>query len=286
MSAPIKPTPKSVQAWCRAFLVADGLNDKLRPQRPPNATETTAWEPDAPAERWAKPSRPQELTVVERSQKTPGRGAMQHTNRRAELLHTLAHHELQAAELFAWAILAFPETPIEFRAGLLRLAQEELGHLALYIGHLEKLGHQFGEWPVRDWFWTRMHRCDTPLQFVAFVGLGLEGANLEHTARFADWFREAGDLAGAAILDRVEQDEVGHVSFARRWFETFQGGPLRFSDWSAQLPSPLTPAVFRGTPLNQSARLRAGLSPDFLTELVNSREAHRGPQAAPGASKK
>ena len=39
--------------------------------------------------------------------------------------HALANHELQAVELFAWALLAFPEAPADFRRGLLHILTDE-----------------------------------------------------------------------------------------------------------------------------------------------------------------
>jgi len=120
---------------------------------------------------------------------------------------------------------------------------------------------------VRDWFWERVHGCKTPLEFICFMGLGFEAANLEHSARFAGWFREGGDEAGAKILDTVERDEVKHVAFGRKWFEKWTGEELRFDTWRAQLPAPLTPSVFRGLPLNRKAREQAGLPEHFLRDL-------------------
>jgi uncharacterized ferritin-like protein (DUF455 family) len=200
-----------------------------------------------------------------------------HAEQRARLFHTLAHHELQAAELFAWAILAFPDTPRSFRASLLRLIQDELRHLHLYLQHLETLGHAYGDWPVRDWFWERVPSSPDALHFVAFVGLGLEGANLEHAARFATWFRAAGDEAGARILDQVEQEEVAHVALAHTWFERFSGSRLDFDRWSELLPKPLSPALLRGLPLNREARQRAGLPIEFLARLEAASPAHLPP---------
>jgi len=202
-----------------------------------------------------------------RAPRTPGASAFADPRTRARLVHTFLHHELQAAELFAWAILAFPQAPREFRAGLLRLCQEELGHLALYRVHLGALGFSVGGFPVRDWFWERVARVEDELAFVALLGLGLEGANLEHNARFAAQFRAAGDEAGARVLERVGRDEIEHVAFARRWFEHWTGAPLEYERWRAALPAPLTPAVLRGTPLNRAARKRAGLDDAFLARL-------------------
>jgi uncharacterized ferritin-like protein (DUF455 family) len=177
------------------------------------------------------------------------------------------HHELQAAELFAWAVLAFPETPHAFRAGLVRLCVEELAHLALYKNELARLGFAPGAFPVRDWFWERVARCTDAASFVALQGLGLEGANLEHSARFAALFRAAGDESTASVLEHVEQDEIAHVAFAVHWFEHFSGAPLDYDRWRAALPPPLTPALLQGRPLNRVARARAGLDESFLARL-------------------
>jgi uncharacterized ferritin-like protein (DUF455 family) len=214
-----------------------------------------------------RPGRPDAWRVEKRAPRTPREGALVRRDARAQLMHTFCHHELQAAELFAWAVLAFPETPKDFRIGLVQLCQSELEHLALYRRHLETLGACFGDYPLRDWFWERVTECRDPASFVGFFGLGLEAANLEHSQRFATAFRTVGDDEGARILERVEREEVTHVAFALSWFEHFTGGPLDYERWRACLPSPLTPSLLRGRPLNRSARKRAGFSDDFLARL-------------------
>ncbi|MBK7644725.1 MAG: DUF455 family protein [Planctomycetes bacterium] len=121
---------------------------------------------------------------------------------------------------------------------------------------------------MRDWFWERVARCETPAAFVALQGLGLEGANLDHCPRVAAQFRAAGDEAGAQILERVQEDEIGHVAFAAHWFEQFTGAPLEYGRWRASLPTPLTPALMQGRPLALAARARAGMDEDFLAQLA------------------
>jgi len=264
MTAEPMPAPGTVERWCLDFVAEQDLERKLAPPPPP---ADARFETDAPARRVTAPGRPAELTLVRRAPRTPGPAALAEPRARAHLVHAFLHHELQAAELFAWAILAFPRTPRDFRAGLLRLCQEELGHLALYRSHLATLGFAAGAFPVRDWFWERVPLVRDELAFVALLGLGLEGANLEHSARFAAWFRDAGDEAGARILERIGQDEVEHVAFARRWFERWTGSPLEYGRWRDALPAPLTPALLRGLPLNRAARTRAGLDEAFLARL-------------------
>lgn len=261
-SRDLRPPPGTVEAWCFELTTSTSLASKLDPPPPP-----TTWEAAPPARRLREPGRPPELVRAARAPRTPRPQALVETRARARLVHAFLHHELQAAELFAWAILAFPATPPEFRAGCLRLAREELEHLALYRAHLARLGGTYGDHPVRDWFWERAAGVHDELAFVAWLGLGLEGANLEHSARFGAAFRAAGDEAGARILERVERDEIGHVAFARAWFERWSGAPLDYERWRATLPRPLTPAVLRGLPLNRDARERAGMDAAFLARL-------------------
>jgi uncharacterized ferritin-like protein (DUF455 family) len=166
----------------------------------------------------------------------------------------------------AWALLAFPETPREFRAGLARIALDEVRHMGLYVKQIERLGHRVGSFTVRDWFWERIPACETPASFVAAMGLGFESANLEHAASFAARFREAGDEEAASVQDVVGREEVAHVRFGAAWFARFTGG-LEFASWCAALPPPLSPMVMRGRPLRVDARLLAGFPPAFIDEL-------------------
>jgi uncharacterized ferritin-like protein (DUF455 family) len=166
----------------------------------------------------------------------------------------------------SWALLAFPDTPRDFRSGLLRIALDEARHMRLYAQQIERLGFHVGSFPVRDWFWKRVPACSTPASFVAVMGLGFESANLEHTASFAARFREAGDEEGARTQEIVGREEIAHVRFGARWFEAFAGG-LDFDAWCQALPTPLSPMLMRGRPLDRDARSRAGFSGSFLDRL-------------------
>jgi uncharacterized ferritin-like protein (DUF455 family) len=252
------PDEGTVERWAWDFIHTTSLAWKLAPPQVPER-----WEESPPVRRPREPGRPPELHVTDRAPKTRGLGAAEG---RARALHTFLHHELQAAELMAWALLAFPAAPREFRAGLVRIALDETRHMRLYAVEIERLGFGVGGFPVRDWFWERIPTCDDPASFVAVMGLGLESANLEHTASFAARFREAGDEDGARVQELVGREEIAHVRFGARWFAEFTGG-LDFATWKGKLPAPLTPLLMRGRPLRRDLRARAGFTADFLDEL-------------------
>lgn len=257
-----KDPPATAEDWCLGYLQAASLEEKLAPSPPP----TRFQEPRPRPLRVEAPSRPAPLEVTAKAPKTLRKGALLHPPRRAQMIHTFLHHELQAAELMAWAVLAFPETPEPFRRGLLEVLKDELRHMGHYRDALRALGFEVGDFPVRDWFWSRIPRAQTPAQFVASMGMGLEGGNLDHADRYAGWFRELEFLDLAVMMDRVRDEEVAHVRFAATWFERFTGC-RDFSTWVETIPEPMTPKLFKGRPFNRRQRLEAGMDAEFLHQL-------------------
>ena len=267
------PPPGTLERWAWDYVLTNDAAAKLEPESLPQ-TEDTCWEALAPCRRLSAPGRPAAWRVVARHARTPSAASLVQSRNRAKLALTFAHHEVQAAELMAWAILAFPDTPREFRLGLARLVVDEARHARAYVGHARALGMELGEHPVRDWFWQRVGSVETPAQFVALLGLGFEGANLDHSARYAGLFRAAGDEAGARLQETIGAEERAHVRFAAHWFARFAGA-LDFDTWLAHLPRPLTPMVLRGTPFARAARLDSGLPADFVAALEQWRPVPR-----------
>lgn len=258
--------PDSAESFAKRYVLSLDLAVKRRPPSLELPFVGSTEFVDSARSNDLRPGRPPELRLTEDKPKSMKLGAIQNEKKRAELVHKFWHHELQAAELMCWAILRFPETPLEFRRGLLRICRDEIRHMALYEEHLERLGYGPGDFPVRDWFWERVPLSTTPLAFVAFVGMGLEAANLEHTERFATWFRTVGDERGAEIQEQVGREEIAHVRFATRWFREWTGG-VDFETFRRALPPPMSPLLLRGKTLRREARLRAEMPEEFLDAL-------------------
>lgn len=259
---PVTPNPAAdIEAWAESYITTDDLRIKLSPPAPPRTFRSSF-----AGLRLAAPGRPPELRPARRGERTPKQLALSDPHYRARTLHAFLHHELQAAELMCWALLAFPDAEQEFRRGLLAICLDEIRHMNLYAEHIRALGHAVGDFGVRDWFWKRVPSCRSQLEFVAVMGMGLEAANLEYAPDFAARFRVAGDETGAAIQERIAAEEVAHVGFATRWFTRWTGG-CDFEAWAASLPPPLSPWVMHGEPIAVEARKRAGMSDGFLSAL-------------------
>lgn len=254
----------TIRAFATSLIEARNLAHKLEPP-PPGIRDD---EP-GPAVRIQAPNRPPELVILPaRKVKVPPAAGMGDPAQRARILHALANHELQAAELFAWALLLFVGAPAAFRRGLLAILVDEQRHCRLYLDRMHDLGVGFGDYPVTGHFWNKIQSVDTPLQFVCTMGLTFENANLDFALEYARGARDAGDEATARALEIVHADEIRHVRFAWRWLQKLK--PAQDSAWDTYLRSvtwPLGPARARGKTFDIDSREQAGLDKDFITRL-------------------
>lgn len=228
-----------------------------------------------PAVFWETPARPPELQI--RTKKTrprmPSEKALGDPKKRGLALHFFANHELQALEIMAFAILAYPGAPPAFRRGLLGTLRDEQRHLALYLERMAALGVRFGEIPVNDYFWSKTRALATPLHYLATLPLTFEGGNLDRAPRYEALFRAVGDEESAALMRRIFEDEIGHVRFGATWLRRLKD-PSRsdFDVFAEHLAWPLRPAKARGPTFCREARLAAGLDPDFVERLERAVE--------------
>ncbi|MEM6930855.1 MAG: DUF455 family protein [Myxococcota bacterium] len=242
--------------YAEQILVATTVAGKLAP--PPRALDDAT-----PARRtWpSQPGRPEGLALHQGPRpKLPSPASLTTDEERAIVLHAMANHELLAVELFALAILRFPEAPRALRRSWLATLRDEQRHVAAYTRRLTACGVDFGAWPVSAFFWDALSTVDTPLSFVAGLELGLEQANLDFSRLWARAFHRVGDVATASVLDEVHADEIRHVRMGVHWLRALKRPDQSdFDAWTAALRFPLTPARGRGPEVDRAARRAAGL---------------------------
>jgi uncharacterized ferritin-like protein (DUF455 family) len=253
-----------LRAFALAVLQSEDLEVKLAP--PP--AELTDENPGPPL-RAAGPGRPPNLRIAPGGTvDAPSVAGLHDPAQRPRILHALANHELQAAELFAWALLAFPDAPAGFRRGLLKVLQDEQRHTRMYIARLEESGARFGDLPVSGYFWKKVDSITSPLRFICAMSLTFENANLDYTVDSAEAARRAGDARTAAVIDRVHLDEIEHVRFGWTWLQVFKRqDDSAWDAFRANLTWPLRPLRARGTTFHRRGREAAGLDAEFIRKL-------------------
>ena len=253
-----------IRTFAHRIVASPRVADKLRPP----SRSLTDDAPGCPL-RVKRPGRGAALAIVpSTASRVPAAAGFCDPAQRPRILHALANHELQAVELFAWALLAFPDAPAAFRRGVLDILREEQAHVRLYQRRLEAYGKSLGDYPVTGYFWGKIDGLVTAAHFVCAMSLTFENANLDHTDEYAAAARSAGDQETAAVIDRIHDDEIGHVGFGWRWLKALKDEDE--SMWSAyvsRIDWPLRPALARGANFSPEGRVAAGLEPEFIRRL-------------------
>ncbi len=218
------------------------------------------------------PGRPDELRIVEKGVRAdfPGINKLDDDRERGRMLHFLANHELLAAELMALVLLKFPDAPKEYRAGVYEAMREEQMHTLMYLRRMKECGVHFGELPLNNYFWRLIAPMETPMDFVTRLNLTFEQANLDFSKYYAGLFRQVGDAATAGVLEKIYQDEIGHVGHGVKWFRKWKD--KEDNDWDAfnkALVFPFSASKAKGlAPFNAEGRKLAGFDDDFIAHLA------------------
>jgi len=185
---------------------------------------------------------------------------------RGQALHSFAHHELQALELMALALLRFPDAPKGFRRGLVKILTDEQRHFRLYQARAEHWGVGLGDVGMGHFFWDTVAPIETPADFIAALSLTYEQANLDFAKYWGDAFCAVDDVRSAAVLQEVYEDEIAHVRHGVAWFDRLAGN-CEFETYRKRLVFPLSPGRGKGPIFNREGRERAGLSTEFIDEM-------------------
>lgn len=220
------------------------------------------------------PGRP-DLPVIVPPQQVPHRGLGSIAGR-AGLLHALAHIEFNAINLALDIMWRFAGMPAAFYGGWLNVAAEEVYHFNLLRDYLQELGFDYGSFPAHDGLWDMAERTqDDLLARLALVPRTLEARGLDACPIVRNKLNNVGDEKGAAILDIILRDEVGHVALGNYWYrwQCAQHGvdPVAiYPDMAEKFRAP----TLKG-PFNIPARVEAGFEQAELEWLEQQDAARR-----------
>lgn len=264
-----------LREFAERLLLTEHLDEKLSRHNGP-------WTDAAPGEalRVEVPGRPANLQFAARRQAPamPKPAALSDPGKRAVAHHIMANHELQAVEVMAFVLCAFPDAPAEFRLGLAEIIGEEQRHTRMHIERAATLGLQFGALPVNCYIWKKALDFTNVLDYLAGMPLTFEGRNLDHSLEFEEYFRKAGDERSAALMRVIHRDEIGHVAFGVEWLRRLK--PENQSDWDAycaHLNWPLRPEKSKGDVFNKQSRLEAGMTAEFVQLLEQAHDTTDSP---------
>ena len=256
-----------ITTWCKRILSGNTLEEKLL--SPDSLTDNDL----SPPILWDTPSRPSGMEFKKHSkkEKLPGFHEHHEKDKRAICLHRFAGHELLAVEMMAYALLAFPDAPKHFRKGLANTLKEEQEHVQIYRERLSAMGVEFGDLPLYKHFWSYTPFLKDPMQFVSVMNLTLEMANLDFAPTYRASFLKHGDFESAALMERILQDEIKHVSFGVHWLNKMKEKEQDlWNAWTGSLPEKVSIKQAKGKVLFEEPREKAGLPKEWIERLKNA----------------
>jgi len=254
-----------IREFAERILLSPEINQKLVP-----ADSIMTDDRPGSALRVPLPARPDELRFAGRKEAPPipPPGAFHDPAKRAVAHHIMANHELQALEIMAATLLAYPEAPPEFRRGMLEVMADEQRHTRMHIERAAAYGLDFGKLKVNGYFWKKSLAFTSVMDYLAGLPLVFEGGNLDHTLDFERLFLSVDDRRGGAVMRRIHEDEIGHVRFGIDWLRRLKSPDE--SEWEAfakHLHWPLRPGRARGKTFYPDPRRAAGLPEEFIENL-------------------
>lgn len=164
-----------------------------------------------------RPARPELFAKLQSARNKPR--PLTTVEGRAELLHALAHIELNAIDLAADVVWRFGGMPQAFYHQWVQVAREEALHFQLLRDHLRTLGYDYGDFPAHTGLWDMAEKTKHDLLArLALVPRTLEARGLDASPAVRNKLTSAGDLRAGQILDIILRDEIGHVRVGNHWY--------------------------------------------------------------------
>jgi len=216
-----------------------------------------------------------ELCEIVPPSKVPRRRGFETNEKKAVLIHAIAHIEYSAIDLALDACYRFRNLPREYYSDWLEVAEDEIRHFRMIHSLLEETGYKYGDFPVHNSLFEASQKTQDLLSRMAIIPRWYEAGGLDANEKIINRLSKIKDpLAGKLIeaLSVILKEEIPHVQKGDKWFkwecERKNKEPVEtyfeivdrfFKDWKKK-------------DLNVSARLKAGFSCKelkILNEKIN-----------------
>jgi len=144
---------------------------------------------------------------------------------RLTLVHAITHIEFNAINLALDAVYRFQQMPEQYYSDwcrvAARVAAEEALHYTMLSDYLASHGVSYGDFPAHNGLWEMAVKTDFDvLVRMALVPRVLEARGLDVTPGMIKKLRPTGDVVLIKCLEKIFDDEIGHVKIGTHWYKT------------------------------------------------------------------
>lgn len=189
---------------------------------------------------------------------------------RLALVHAIAHIEFNAINLALDAVYRFQNMPHHYYMDWCRVAAEEAQHFTMLSEYLESHGVAYGDYNAHNGLWEMAVKTDNDVMVrMALVPRVLEARGLDVTPSMINKLASTGDTKLIAILQKIFDDEIGHVKIGSYWYKQLceDRGLDSEKTFLTLIDQYMQGAKFG--PFESEAREKAGFSQSEMQGLLN-----------------
>ncbi len=189
---------------------------------------------------------------------------------RLSLVHAIVHIEFNAINLALDAVYRFQNMPEQYYSDWCRVAAEEALHFTMLSDYLKLHGMVYGDLTAHNGLWEMAVKTDFDVMTrMALVPRVLEARGLDVTPGMIEKLQTAGDIQLISILQKIFDDEIGHVKIGSYWYKTLcEERSLEPQKTFLELIKKYMQGARFG-PFDTEARLQAGFSHEEMQSLLN-----------------
>ncbi len=183
-------------------------------------------------------------------------------------IHAIAHIEFNAIKLALDIAYRYQNLPEQFYIDWLYVANDECKHFELLCQHLKNYDCEYGDLPSHDGLWSMAVKTEHDLLArLSLVPRYLEARGLDVTPGMLEKLYAQKDMASAAVLEVIVEDEVTHVAYGTKWLDYVceKEGLDREGVFFEHVESYLKGQILG--PFNRPLRIRAGFTNDEMDKL-------------------
>ena len=188
---------------------------------------------------------------------------------RLTLVHAIAHIEFNAINLALDAVYRFQQMPAQYYSDWCQVAAEEAQHFTMLSDYLQQHEMSYGDLCAHNGLWQMAVKTDADvLTRMALVPRVLEARGLDVTPSMIEKLKSTGDTPLISILQKIFNDEIGHVKIGSYWYKTLcKERGLEPEKTFLQLIEKYMEGAKFG-PFETEARIAAGFSHAELRSLI------------------
>lgn len=189
---------------------------------------------------------------------------------RLTLVHAITHIEFNAINLALDAVYRFQDMPQQYYTDWCRVAAEEALHFTMLSDYLASHDVCYGDFSAHNGLWQMAVKTDFDvLVRMALVPRVLEARGLDVTPGMIKKLQPTGDTALIKCLEKIFDDEIGHVRIGTHWFKYLcEQRQLDADKTFLQLIDQYMQGAKFG-PFETEARIEAGFSHQEMQALLN-----------------